>query len=55
MLRLLAVSGVIMAAIPASALEVGQKASNYRLEDSSGKPYTLNSFKENVLIFWYEG
>jgi predicted transcriptional regulator len=42
-------------ATPALATKVGQKVPSFRLKDSSGKVYTLGSFKKKVLIFWYEG
>ncbi len=39
----------------ARGLKVGDKATNFSLKDSRGKTYTLDSFKTNVLVIWYEG
>lgn len=40
---------------PAEAFKVGQKVSSFQLSDSSGKAYTLHSFRRKVLMVWYEG
>ena len=34
---------------------MGQKVPGFRLPDSSGRVYTLASFKKKVLLVWYEG
>ena len=33
----------------------GDKVASFSLADSSGKGYTLSSFKKKVLLVWYEG
>jgi predicted transcriptional regulator len=55
MLRALCLMAALTVATPALATKVGQKVPSFRLKDSSGKVYTLGSFKKKVLIFWYEG
>lgn len=34
---------------------LGKKMPNFSLKDPTGKNYTLNSFKQPVLVVWYEG
>jgi predicted transcriptional regulator len=46
---------LVPSAAMARGLKVGDKATNFNLKDSQGKAYTLNSFKTNVLVVWYEG
>jgi len=46
---------LVPSAAMAKGLKVGHKATDFTLEDSRGKTYTLASFKTNVLVTWYEG
>ncbi len=39
----------------ASAVALGKKLPSFKLKDAKGKVYTLASFKEPVLVIWYEG
>jgi predicted transcriptional regulator len=39
----------------ARAIEVGDKATDFSVEDANGKTYTLASFTKKVLVVWYEG
>lgn len=55
MLRALALSLALGLASPALAHSPGDKVSGFSLTDSSGKGYTLASFKKKVLMVWYEG
>ena len=47
--------GCLVVGGAAWAIRLGQKMPNFRLKDSHGKVYTLDSFKEPVLVVWYEG
>jgi predicted transcriptional regulator len=46
---------VLLAPGLAHAIEVGDKATPFRLPDANGKEYTLASFPKKVLVVWYEG
>lgn len=36
-------------------VKIGKKVPNFKLESAFGKTYTLKSFSEPVLVFYYEG
>ncbi len=55
MVRALVIASILAVSTPAFAQKVGQKVSVFHLKDSSGKAYSLRSFKKKVLIVWYEG
>ncbi len=50
-----ALGGMLLFSARARAVRLGQKMPNFRLKDSHGRVYTLDSFKEPVLVVWYEG
>ncbi len=39
----------------ASAVSLGKKLPSFKLKDSKGKVYRLESFHEPVMVVWYEG
>ncbi|MDY0003278.1 MAG: YtfJ family protein [Polyangia bacterium] len=55
MTRFTAALALFLVPATAFALNPGDKATPFRLEDSKGTPYTLKSFGEPVLVVWYEG
>ncbi|MDY0003746.1 MAG: YtfJ family protein [Polyangia bacterium] len=55
MLRWFTLSLALCISCPALAHSPGDKVSSFSLSDSSGKGYTLGSFKKKVLMVWYEG
>lgn len=55
MIRMAAVLALVLTPTAAFALNPGDKATRFRLEDSQGKAHTLKSFPEPVFVVWYEG
>jgi predicted transcriptional regulator len=54
----MALAATLASSSPAAAkraVKQGAKVPSFTLKDSKGKTYTLKSFKEPVLVFWYEG
>ena len=39
----------------AKSVRQGAKVPDFKLKDSKGRMHTLKSFKEPILVFWYEG
>lgn len=48
-------AAVLAGGLPAGAITIGQKVPNFELKDSLGKSYTLKSFTQPIMVFWYEG
>ena len=55
MTRIAAFLALVLVPTSAFALDPGDKATPFSLEDSQGKTYTLRSFPEAVFVVWYEG
>lgn len=55
MKRIALVLAICMAPATAFALNPGDKATPFSLEDSRGKSYRLKDFTEPVFVVWYEG
>ena len=50
-----AAATIILSGPAARAVALGKKVPNFQLKDSKGKPFTLKSFRQPVMVFWYEG
>lgn len=46
---------ILLAPSTAFALNPGDKATPFNLEDAKGKAYSLKDFREPVFVVWYEG